>query len=379
MAVSRREFLCSLAAAGACLAGDRGEILPTEARRYADPSTDATVVRLTDPAHRSWLPAWPGRTIGRRGGFLIYASDRSGTPQAYRLDLKTGQSRGLSEAANLVPDSLSLTPDERGFCYLDADALTSASFSNLRTRDVYRLAAGYEPGTGFHLSDDGLYAVLVERKGTSSRVRLVATRTGSAVTLAESQSDELSRPLIRPKRAGIMYRRGKDELWVVNFDGAQNRKLRVADGGTGPAFWSADGRAILYLNYPSDPKLLHNIREFVPDTNEDRAVANTTQFAAFGGNGDSNVFVGASGSKASPYVLLLVRSVKRELTLCEHHSSDPAGVNPLFSPNSQRIFFQSDRDGKMAIYTMVVDRLVAETETEEENDGSPEAPGKKKK
>jgi len=367
-----------LAVARACFAG-RDEILPSEARRYADPATDLPVVRLTDPAHRSWLPAWPGRTIGHRAGFLIYASDRSGSVQAYRLDLKTGQSRGLTEARSLIPDSLSLTPDERGFCYLDGDALVSANFSNLRTRDVCRLSAGYEAGTGFRLSDDGLYAVLVERKAPASRVRLITMRTGAAVTLAESAADDLSEPAVRPKRAGISYRRGKDELWVVNFDAAQNRKLHIADGGTGPAFWSADGRAILYLNYPADPKQLHNIREFVPDTNEDRAVASTTQFVAFGGNGDSSVFVGASGSKASPYVLLLVRSVKRELTLCEHHASDPAHVNPTFSPNSQRIFFQSDRDGKMAIYTMVVDRLVSETETEEENDGSADGAGKKKK
>jgi oligogalacturonide lyase len=183
--------------------------------------------------------------------------------------------------------------------------------------------------------------------------------------------------MVRPRRAGISYRRANDELWVANFDGAQNRKLRVAEGATGPAFWSADGRSIFYLNYPADPKQLHSIRELVPDTNEERAVASTTQFVGFGGNGDSSVFVGASGSKASPYVLLLVRSVKRELTLCEHHASDPAQVNPVFSPNSQRIFFQSDRDGKMALYAMVVDRLVDETETQEESDPGERA-GKKK-
>ncbi len=79
---------------------------------------------------------------------------------------------------------------------------------------------------------------------------------------------------------------------------------------------------------------------------------------------DSSVLVGASGSKASPYVLLLVRSVKRELTLCEHRASDPSRVTTIFSPNSQRIFFQSDQDGKMAIYAMLVDRLVETTETE---------------
>jgi oligogalacturonide lyase len=51
--------------------------------------------------------------------------------------------------------------------------------------------------------------------------------------------------------------------------------------------------------------------------------------------------------------------------LCEHRASDPPAAAPIFSPNSQRVFFQSDRDGKMAIYAMTVDRLVAETETEE--------------
>jgi hypothetical protein len=36
----------------------------------------------------------------------------------------------------------------------------------------------------------------------------------------------------------------------------------------------------------------------------------------------------------------------------------------MFSPNSQRIFFQSDRDGKMAIYAMAVERLVEATEAD---------------
>ena len=40
----------------------------------------------------------------------------------------------------------------------------------------------------------------------------------------------------------MLYRRGADELWLVNFDGAQNRKLRLAAGGLGSALWSADGQ-----------------------------------------------------------------------------------------------------------------------------------------
>lgn len=363
MILSRRGFLGSVAAASA-FAGDKGRVFPSELRRFKDLATEFDIYRLTDPANRSWLPR-SGRAISRHAGFLIYASDRSGTVQGYRLDLKTGQSHAVTEASGLIPDSLSLTPDERGVCYLDGQLLMLANLSNFRAREIYRLETGYQAGRGLHISDDGLYAALVEQKAGTSRVRLITLRTGSAATVTES-AEAISDPMPRPRRAGLLYRRDNDELWVVNFDGAQNRKLRLQPGGVGPAFWSADGRAVLYLNLPADKTQLHNIREFTPDTNEDRLVANTTQFVALSANADSSVFVGASGSKASPYLLLLVRSVKRELTLCEHRASDPAETNPVFSPNSQRIFFQSDRDGKMAIYAMAVDRLVADTETEPE-------------
>jgi oligogalacturonide lyase len=61
--------------------------------------------------------------------------------------------------------------------------------------------------------------------------------------------------------------------------------------------------------------------------------------------------------------LLLLRVTRRELALCEHRASDPSDVRPIFAPSSQRIFFQSDRSGKSALYTMAVDRLVEKTET----------------
>jgi oligogalacturonide lyase len=76
------------------------------------------------------------------------------------------------------------------------------------------------------------------------------------------------------------------------------------------------------------------------------------------------VFVGASRSLASPYVLLLLRMARRELTLCEHRSSDPVAVEPVFSPDSQSVFFTSDRKGKRAIYRAHVEKFVEETPEE---------------
>jgi oligogalacturonide lyase len=363
LTITRRAFVASIAGAGACLGAEKGQAYPSEAKRYADEATENYVVRLTDPAHQSWLPVSYGRPISRKSDFLIYSSDRSGAVQAYRLDLKNGQSRALTAAPDLVTASLTLAADEREFAYLAGRSLYMGRLNGEHVREVYRLEDGFNFGTGFSLAEDGLVAALVEEKSGMSRLRLITMRSGMAETLAESP-DPISDPQPRPKRAGLLYKKG-DDLWVVNYDAAQNRKLRTAPGGFAMALWSADGRAIDYLNIPADRKQLNNIREFTPDTNDDQFVSSTTQFAAFNRNGDTSVFVGASGSKASPYMLLLVRSVKRELPLCQHRASDPRLVTSFFSPNSQRVIFQSDRDGKMALYSIAVDRLVEATETDE--------------
>lgn len=354
-------FLSLLPTARFTLGADKTVIIASETRRYPDPATDFPILRLTDPAHTSLLPAAYARVISSRGNWLLFSNDRSGGFQLYRMDLKSGQSRRLTELEELEPGSGTLTADEKSVFCLAGRSVYQVSLSNLRAREVYRIPEGFTAGSGFAISEDGAYATLIEKRAGSYRLRLVNVAQSSASTVVES-SDELSDPVPRPKRAGILYRAGKRDLHVVNFDGAQNQRLRTAGGDLGTALWSQDGRTVNYLNIPDDRKQLNNIREFTPDTNEDRMVAATSQFVAFGRNADASMFVGASGSKASPYVLLLVRAVKRELTVGEHKASDPRQVSPMFSPNSQRIFFQSDRHGKWAIYSMQVERFVEETE-----------------
>src|SRR5580700_4007470 len=151
-ACSRRWFLSSLPAAAASLPaaftfaaelGGKGRHVPAATFRYADPSTEFPVLRLTDPAYTSILPACYNRPISKHN-FLLYASNITGRFEAFRMDLKNYQSHQLTEAENLDPASLALTPDDRGFCYLDGDRVMEASLSNLRTREVYRLPAGFE-------------------------------------------------------------------------------------------------------------------------------------------------------------------------------------------------------------------------------------------
>jgi len=338
----------------------KGALFESDWRRYPDPATELTVFRLTDPAHASFLPAFYQHAVARRG-FLLFASDRTGSMQAFRMDLKTGECRQLTDAAALDPASLTLVPDERAFCFFDGPLLHQSNLANLRERELYRIPEGWERSPGTSLSGDGSFAVFGERRQGGSRLRLVGLARGAARTVTEAPF-ELTGPLVRPRRAQVLYRQGQEALWLVNTDGSQARRLKLADGRVGPADWAPDGRTILYLSFPEDARQLNTIREFSPDQNADKLVAKTSQFVHFGFNRNTSVFVGASRNAASPTVLLLLRVTRRELTLCEHRATDPAAVAPIFSPDSQTVLFESDRHGKPAIYSVHVEKLVEETE-----------------
>jgi len=269
----------------------------------------------------------------------------------------------LTEVEELDPASLTLTPDNRSICFFAGRKLCVAPVGSMRKRELYEVPEGWERCVGMTVGPDGTHATFAERRGEASRMRMVSLGQGVARTVIEAPF-VMSDPIPRPMRAQVLYRRGDEALWLVNSDGTQNHVLKTADGRVGPANWSPDGRTVLYLNFPADTTQLNAIRELTPDANTEKLVAKTSQFSHFGFNRDSSVFVGASRNKASPTVLLLLRVTRREFTICEHRSSHADAVAPRFAPDSQRVYFESDRDGKPAIYCMHVERLVEKTESE---------------
>jgi oligogalacturonide lyase len=363
-ALSRRLLLSGLAASLLPAEGGKGTHFESDWRRYADPTTELQVFRLTDSAYASILPASYNRPIPRRGNFLLFCCDRSGSPQLFRMDLKSGDATQLTDDRDIDPHSLALSADGRTAVFFAGRSVHALALSNLRQRELYTVPDGWERCEGCSLIADGSAVLFGERQDASgSRLRSVTVQRPSARTIVQAPF-EIRHPIGRPVRAQALYHESPRALWLVNSDGRQNRKLQLAEGGIGAADWSVDGRTVLYLRFPDDPKQLTEIREHSPDTNTDRLVAKTSQFADFGFNRDSSVFVGASRNAASPTVLLLLRVTRREFTLCEHTASEAAAVNPFFSPDAQRIYFQSDRHGKPAIYCMHVEKLVEKIESE---------------
>jgi oligogalacturonide lyase len=359
---TRRSFVWGGLAASRLFAAGKGSSFPSDSRRYSDPLTSIDVYRLTSPEYATNLTAYYNRGISRNSGWMLCCSDRAGSPQGFHLDLKSGEMRQLTQAEQLDATTLTLLPDNRSFCYFAGPSLFIAPTAGGREREIYRIAEGWERAGSMSVGPDGTHATLVERKGETSRLRIVTLAGGSPRTVIEVQG-AMTDPIARPMRAQILYRQSADAMWMVNMDGAQNRRLKLAQGGVGTPNWANDGRTLLYLNYPEDKTQLNNLREFSPDAGTDKMIGKTSQFASFGANHDSTVFAGASRNNASPAVLLFVRAAHSERTLCEHKSR-AEWVAPVFSPDSQRVYFQSDRHGKPAIYCMHVERLVEKTEAE---------------
>ncbi len=82
---------------------------------------------------------------------MLYASDFTGTWQAFRLDLKSKESRQLTEAEHLDPASLALLQNEKGFWHFDGPNLIETTFSGLKTREIHRIPDGFEklPGASY--------------------------------------------------------------------------------------------------------------------------------------------------------------------------------------------------------------------------------------
>ena len=250
--------------------------------------------------------------------------------------------------------------NDKNFAYIDGPTVFQGSAGGGRPRKLYSAAAGWELGEGLDIDASGRSGVLVETRQNLSRLLLLDVKRRRAAPVTE-QEGLLAKPMLRPGHQDILYRRNRGELWMVNGDGNGRRLLNTAPDRLGPVHWTPGAGSFQYLSRP-EPKGAESIREFSIDENEDRLVVETPRFLSFGPNGDSTAFIGARCAPISPHIVLLLR-IGRELTLCEHGSSDEFPVAVVFSPDSRRIIFSSDRDGKPAIYTMPVDDLVEATDT----------------
>jgi oligogalacturonide lyase len=355
--ITRRAMLASLPACVFASAppAKKAKPLPRvgEFFRFLDPVTENPVVRLTSLASNSFLPAPTNRFISIKDRFLLFSSDRAGTLAPFQVDLHSGILTQLANPRRLAPESLTLNSKRTALYLVDDGSLQEITLQNRKSRVLTdNVSCFCELGA----EDAGFVLV---RNGNLERLG-----SGSAPLARDVESFCLA----RPGGLGCLFMRraaeGGREFWYVPLSSADSATpILLTKGKVSNPVWTPDGQAVLFLREIVRPNgvVTSEIRSVSPDRAGERCLAPTSQFAAFSPNSDASVFVGASRSKAQPTLLLLLASAQRELTLCEHRASHPAAVSPVFSPDSKRVYFQSDHEGKSALYSVNVELLVEPT------------------
>ncbi len=401
--VTRRVFLAGLSpltAATRRSTGKRSRV-PSRSAVFPDPLTERLKWRLTDPDVLHHLPHYHHRFIARNNSFMLLASERTGLRQIYRLHLPKGDMVQLTDGPGVHSYSPTFDRKEKNFFLLQGNELKRLSTKNGRERRIYRSEPGWRMTGHLSVSSGARYAAVVEMKEEDwvddgfeqqfrarprCRIQVVDLRGGRAEFLIQ-ENQWLAHPQFRPRSRDVLYchegpwGQVDARLWLMSPAARLPKNLRPRQGEEqlGHEYWSGFGHEVCYVFYPDGSGRGASVRCVNTSNGRERLLSRCTRFGWLTGNHDNSAIIGASRSVAGPNIYVLFPRLRREVTVCEHDSSakpypiagtdgtDPfaACPEPVFSPDSQLIYFVSDREGKPAIYRTGVPDLVEKTEREQ--------------
>jgi TolB protein len=146
--------------------------------------------------------------------------------------------------------------------------------------------------------------------------------------------------------AGTVENRQVKEIYIGDYDGANQRRLTVSRQLNLNPSWSADARALAYSTHRPNPDIFVSLIYQGVLQNPTRGVG-SNYLPMFSPDGKQIAFMSARDGNPEIYAMNVDGSNLRRLT------NNPAGESsPTWSPSGSQIAFTSDRSGKAQIYVM---------------------------
>ncbi len=304
----------------------------------------------------------------------------------------------LTEGPGVHTYSATLDRKDKRVFFLQGNELKRVPSKGGSPRRLYVAESGWRMTGHLSVSDSTRYAAVVEMreedwvdnfeeqfaKRPRCRIQLVDLRTGHGRLLV-GENQWLAHPQFRPGSNEVLYcHEGPwekvDRLWLMRAgaSGPKNLRPRQGEERLGHEYWSGTSGEVCYVHYPDATGRGATVRCLNVNSGEERTVSRCSRFGWLSANDDNSAVVGASSSLAGPNIYILFARLRREITICEHASSgkpypvagtdqtDPwaSAPEPVFSPDSQWIYFVSDREGLPAVYRVAVPDLVEATKRE---------------
>jgi TolB protein len=148
---------------------------------------------------------------------------------------------------------------------------------------------------------------------------------------------------------GTVEDRVVKEIYIADYDGANQRRMTVSRQLNGFPSWAPDARSLAYMTWHPNPDIfISHIYEGVLE-NPTKGLG-TNYLPVFSPDGTRIAFMSARDGNPEIYVMNTDGTNVRRLT------NHPAGESsPTWSPSGTEIAFTSDRTGKAQVYIMGVD------------------------
>jgi TolB protein len=146
--------------------------------------------------------------------------------------------------------------------------------------------------------------------------------------------------------AGTVENRQVKEIYIADYDGANQRRVTVSRQLNLNPSWSPDARALAYTTYRPNPDVFVSLIYQGVLQNPTKGVG-TNYLPVFSPDGKQIAFMSGRDGNTEIYAMNVDGSNLRRLT--NHPLSDST---PTWSPSGSQIAFTSDRSGKAQIYVM---------------------------